>query len=402
MDLFILISSLEGGGAEKVAVEIANNLPVAISRNVITIYDAASAYSLSSNHTSLVHNSQSIIKKNLSQIVALFRYISLIRQNQTKISLSMIALDNLLNIITCQITKSYPIISVHEMPSHKFTIGTALKRRIVFTFARYIDIRIVAVSEGVKCELIEIHKVPAEKIIVIHNPINIELILSLADESMEKNTLKNQSNCNIEFESNFESKDGIQSIITVGRLDDVKGQWHLIRAFAEIRKKHACQLLVCGEGYLREYLTALVKECGVADDVIFIGWQNNPYKYVAKSTLFVTSSLSESFGNVLVEAMAVGCPVVAANCSKSISEVLGSDNSCGYITKNMTGIRHAANEPLDEGEIDLVFAMDKILSDEKLRKQMSIACKERAKLFDLDVGIKKYTELFEEIMKSKV
>ena len=129
--------------------------------------------------------------------------------------------------------------------------------------------------------------------------------------------------------------------------------------------------------------------------MVFLGWQENPYKYMKKSTVFVQSSLSEALPNVLVESLACGCPVVAAGCSRGIEEILGSDDRCGFIVEKMSGERYSAKDALDAGELDLYNAMLWVLRDVSLRADMSEACKERAKMFDLDIGIHKYVELIE-------
>lgn len=239
----------------------------------------------------------------------------------------------------------------------------------------------IAVSNGVKNELVILYGVNYQKIHVIHNPIDVIQINKLSLEEVKTEIFNHK----------------VKTIITVGRLSSVKGQWHILRVFAELRRTIQCRLVLCGEGPELEYLMNLTIDLGVKEDVVFLGWSKNPYKYVARADLFVLSSLSEALPNVLVEAMAVGCPVVAANCSEGIEEILGFDNSCGFVTNKMTGIYHVADEPLDEGELSMLYFIQKILYNPDLRESMSRRCKERAQMFDLNRGIQKYTDMIDKI-----
>lgn len=377
-DLFILLGGLWGGGAEKIAVDVANNLPSSISTLLVTIYDSGDKYSVSVPHISLSGKNMSLVSRIVKLPLNYIRYIILLKKYSPKVSLSILPEDNVLNIITSKIMGVKPIISFHGMPSNKNAhIITRFFLRLSLLLSKIFSINIVAVSGGVKKELVELYGVPEQNIHIIYNPIDVLNISCRAEELVDDFAFSPERN----------------TIITVGRLHAVKGQWHLIRAFAEFRKNNPSQLLICGEGEEMNYLLDLVKNLEIEDSVTFLGWKDNPYKYMSKSSVFVQSSLSEALPNVLVEAMACGCPVVAASCSDGISEILGSDGSCGIVTKKMSGVRHLPTEPLDEGEVSLLEGMEEILLNSERRNVMAIRCIERAKMFDVDVGIQKYYEL---------
>ena len=111
-------------------------------------------------------------------------------------------------------------------------------------------------------------------------------------------------------------------IIAVGRLVKQKDFKTLIKAFKIVKEKlKDSNLIIIGEGSERKNLENLVKGLKLSD-VYFLGYKSNPYKYVAKCDLFVLSSLYEGLPNVLIEAIAVGTPVVSTNCLSGPSEIL--------------------------------------------------------------------------------
>jgi len=111
-------------------------------------------------------------------------------------------------------------------------------------------------------------------------------------------------------------------IMGVGRLGQVKGFDVLLEAFAQVRRRRPCRLLILGEGRLRGELEAQATELGVKDDFGLPGFDPNPYRYLSRAALFVLSSRREGSPNALTEALALGTPVVAADCPSGPHELL--------------------------------------------------------------------------------
>jgi glycosyltransferase involved in cell wall biosynthesis len=111
-------------------------------------------------------------------------------------------------------------------------------------------------------------------------------------------------------------------VLGVGRLTQAKDFPTLIRAFALVRKERPARLMILGEGEERPKLEALVRELRLEEDVALPGFVDNPYKYMKRAAVFVLSSRWEGFGIVLVEAMALGTPVVATDCPSGPAEIL--------------------------------------------------------------------------------
>jgi glycosyltransferase involved in cell wall biosynthesis len=111
-------------------------------------------------------------------------------------------------------------------------------------------------------------------------------------------------------------------ILAVGRLTKAKDYPTLFRAFSLVRQVRPAKLLILGEGEERSNLERLAIELGIQNDVSMPGFVDNPFAFMAKASVFVLSSAWEGFGNVLVEALACGCPVVATDCRSGPREIL--------------------------------------------------------------------------------
>jgi len=123
------------------------------------------------------------------------------------------------------------------------------------------------------------------------------------------------------------------SVVSVGRLVPIKGYDRLITAHARILAEgHYQQLVLVGEGGERQSLQALARRLGVEGSVRFAGFQENPYPFIANADVFVSSSLSEGHPLVIGEALLLGIPVVATDCSGS-SGILGG-GSYGMLVDN--------------------------------------------------------------------
>ena len=111
-------------------------------------------------------------------------------------------------------------------------------------------------------------------------------------------------------------------ILSAGELCGRKGFDTLLRAFTLVRAQRPCRLLILGRGGARQALLALARELGVADDFALPGFVPQPYAWMAHADLFAFTSRWEGLGFVLIEALAVGTPVVATDCPSGPREIL--------------------------------------------------------------------------------
>ena len=166
---------------------------------------------------------------------------------------------------------------------------------------------IVAVSQGVAKDLANLTGLSQSRIQVIYNPTVTADLLKKSQEYLDHPWFK---------------KGEPPVIIGVGRLEPQKNFSILIQAFSQVRQKYYCRLVILGQGSEQQKLNNLAVELGLENDVAMLGFVQNPYAYMAKASVFVLSSFVEGLPNVLIEAMALGTPVISTNCQSGPAEIL--------------------------------------------------------------------------------
>jgi glycosyltransferase involved in cell wall biosynthesis len=182
---------------------------------------------------------------------------------------------------------------------------------------------VVAVSGGIADEMAERTAIARESIEVIYNPVVTNDFATLASEPLDHPWF---------------APGEPPVVLGVGTLKPNKDFPLLVRAFARVREHRPARLVILGAmpggdkgaKYVAE-LTALPAQLGVASDVNFPGFASNPMAYMARAACFVLSSRAEGLGNVLIEALASGCPVVSTDCPSGPREIL-ADGIYGPLT----------------------------------------------------------------------
>lgn len=166
---------------------------------------------------------------------------------------------------------------------------------------------VVAVSQGVADDLTGNCGIPADRVQVIHNPGITPQLEAKAQDLVEHPW----------FAANQPPV-----LLSVGSLTIQKDYGTLLRAFSHVRRRQPARLMILGEGSERESLESLTNELGLADDVSFPGFVDNPYAYMKRAAAFVLSSQWEGLPTVLVEALYCGVPLVATDCPSGPREIL--------------------------------------------------------------------------------
>lgn len=173
------------------------------------------------------------------------------------------------------------------------------------------------------------------------------------------------------------------NVMSVGRLIDVKGYDRLISVHHRlIREGYSHHLYIIGEGDLRVKLQAEIDNLGCSDTVHLLGYHSNPYKILSHADLFVCSSRREGFSTAVTEALILGIPVVSTNCSGA-KELLGENNEYGIVTDN-------SEEGIYEG-------MKRMLADTMLLHHYKEMADIRSKFFHKDATVAKVEAMFDSL-----
>lgn len=166
---------------------------------------------------------------------------------------------------------------------------------------------IVAVSHGVADDLARTLRLPRSRITTIYNPI---FRSEIAIEALARPAHA------------WLAPAAPPVLLGIGKLKPQKDFACLIRAFARVRATRPVRLILLGDGPQREALLALARTLGVADAVALPGFVANPFAYLGRAAAFVLSSAWEGLANVVIEALACGCPVVSTDCPSGPAEIL--------------------------------------------------------------------------------
>lgn len=152
----------------------------------------------------------------------------------------------------------------------------------------------------------------------------------------------------------------IRCLVSMGRDDDMKGFWHMVKVFSLIHEKiPESRLILMGAGSFDKY-KKLAEELKITDEIYFAGMQKEPYKYLKKGEIYLLTSLNEGFPNALVEGMALSLAPVAANCQTGPAEILTEKDDTASLNKIFEEKRRNKEACVINGEYGiLVPVMDR-------------------------------------------
>ena len=369
MKIAFIINDLESGGAERVVSTLSHYFSEGRGHEIciITIRKSQDDYDLPASAKRYALRSGCLSRgpgKLLFMPVFAMELAILLRRLKVGAAMSLLVRPNLIHIMSAWAGNRLPInISERTITLSEYS-GTSM--RSVFMKALISRLynraeRILAISKGVKKSLGTLGVSP-ERVTVVYNPQDLEKIREKIAEvpaipyAFDKPTL-----------------------VTVGRLSDEKDHRTLLETLTQVRKKVDANLIVMGKGPKEEELRRLTLELGLEGAVFWVGFQENPFSIMAKCDLFVLTSKYEGFGNVLVEAMACGLPVVSMDCPGGPREIL-SDGEYGILV------------PPGRSDI-LANEILKLLEDGNLRSEWKSKGMERASSFDVDAIAAQYLDI---------
>jgi N-acetylgalactosamine-N,N'-diacetylbacillosaminyl-diphospho-undecaprenol 4-alpha-N-acetylgalactosaminyltransferase len=362
MKILFVIYSIYGGGAEKQMQEILRRIDRSKFEPHLAVFELSGKESSVLPQDVTLYDLRTPFRPaSLFLALKLARLIDKIKPDKV---LSFLWSVNLIALSAGMISRHHPQIFVSErtLPSesvlrYRFSYIRGLLIKIIYPGAS----KIAAVSRNVKNDLIERFGVPAEKIAVIYNSIDLEKIRSAMKEE-------------IDLKPPF--------LISAGGLNPTKNFEFQIRAFVKLKAaRPGLKLVILGEGALRQKLEELIKELKLDGSVLMPGYVGNPHKYFSRASCFILSSHFEGFPNVVPEAMACGTPVVLAD------QLLGARE---LVEDRVTGLVYARDNP-----DSLVSSVEALLNDPALARQLSDNALARVKK-DLDINkmVRNYEDLF--------
>ncbi|MDQ2074389.1 glycosyltransferase [Haloarcula sp. NS06] len=334
--LAFFIPDLSVGGAEQVAITIANgladrgyNIDLLLSRASgelrSELSEQVSIVELPPSKTPVVgvaaHLPFLVTYLNKHKPAALFPHL----EHPSIVSL---AINRFLDVDTTVIPTQHSAFG-HEVEA---TPKDQIVRRIVPRLYPASD-QIVSVSEGVADSLADRTPVERSDISVLYNPVDVEQIRERAGQTVEHEWV--------------ESNDR-DVVLFVGRHAGQKNLDGWVRAFETVANRNSnARAIIAGKGPCREKVQATVERLGLSDVVSLPGFVDNPYRYMAKSDAFLLSSRYEGLPTVLIECLAVGCPIVSTDCPSGPREIL-SDGKYGTLVPvdNMNGLANAVCDTL--------------------------------------------------------
>ena len=366
MKVCFVIPTLTSGGAERVAVTVLSALDA--TRYERTLYVFSRADGVYFDH--IGSGVRVVVATQQSWFRRLFELAAFLRSTRPDIVMPFLsyfitALAVMFSGTAAKLVFNQGTPTTAFLEDPDFSWRAPLRRGMFALLTRLFYARadaVVVTSRGVGDDLVANYGVAPDRIRVLHNPVDLDAIAAMVKDDPGV------------------SRSG-PVIVAAGRLAGVKNYPLLLAAVARLKGSLNVQAWILGEGSERAALEDTARREGIADLVTFFGFQKNPFQYIARADAFVLTSSYEGFGNVLIEAMACGTPVVATR-SPGTEEIIGSGDN-GLLV---------AHQP------DAVAsAIATVLGDPALRGRLVSRARVTVKLYALPIVAQRYDQLFQEL-----
>jgi len=303
----VLIYSLGAGGAERVVSILLNELKDTADFTLVLMNDTIK-YDIPESVPVVYLERSRVDESGIWKLIKLpflaYRYKRLCRILGIECSMSFMNRPNYINVISKLFGNSVEVmINERAMPSEQYGYGNLLSminRMMIRRLYPKAD-QIISNSFGNARDLKENFAIE-KPIFPIYNPCDVRAIQRRMEEPVDFDFTR-------------------LTFVTIGRLDEGKNHKLLIEAMAGLADLET-QLIIIGEGALRDLLTDQIRYLGLEKRVFLVGHQKNPYRWLAKSDCFVFASNHEGFPNVLLEALACGMAIISTDCPSGPREIL--------------------------------------------------------------------------------
>ncbi|MCT7650812.1 glycosyltransferase [Aliarcobacter butzleri] len=311
-NILILCATMQKGGAERVISLLLKELENEENIKVhFMMMEYGIEYDLPKYITPIIlsNSKKSGVKKLLELPFIAMKLKKYIKENNINIVMSFLYRPNYINILAKIFGSSHKSIINIRSTTSRYKNEGLLGKINLFLINNLFDKAdlIISNSKGVDEDLKSIMNITTNTK-VIYNPVDIKYINSKKD---------------ICEDVDFDFKEDKKYVISVGRLIPLKRNIDLIKAFFELQKEDDnLEVLFLGDGILKNDLINECVKLNIENKVHFLGNVKNPFYYLSRSNLFVMTSETEGFPNVLIEAMVCGLPVISSDCKSGPKEIL--------------------------------------------------------------------------------
>ena len=379
--IMFFIPDLNGGGAERALLNLLNYWPPDLRSQwqpVLVVRRLAGAY------VNDVPNWVEVASLDLprfgvgSSVQTISRLAKILRilcpaVVITFLSHPSVVLAKRLARVQCKVIASVqnPPLEVYADPGARSLSRSRLSIAIQTQAYRLTDL-ILPTCPGIAQQLQERFSVPETRIMILPNSVDCDRIKQYKTERFDHAAFTDSA---------------VPVVITAGRLVYQKGVDVLIKAMGLLRERMRFRVVILGEGPERPNLERLTVQQGLADRVFFLGFQQNPWRFIGRAAVFVLASRYEGFGNVLIEAMACGIPVVTTAAPFGPEYIVAGHN-CGLLV------------PVEDPPA-LAYAVEQVLTDEALRTQLRAGALRRAEEFDVSHVFKRFWSLMQMLLEEE-
>lgn len=364
-----LINSMEGGGAERAMANLLGHLKGRLEGaavEIVLLDDLPIQQNLPGWVTVVALDGRGSM---LRSAVELLRYF---RKNPPTVCVSYLARANCLNVLAKALIGHRALISERvQTSSHLSTARAGAIYRWITRVSYPRADRVIAVSAGVADDLVDNFSVPRAKITVIGNPIDAAALQAAAKEAPA-----------FDLPERF--------ILAVGRMVVNKNFKMLLEGYARARPE--ADLVILGDGPERAALEAQVQAAGLTGRVHMPGFVTNPYPIMARCECLVSCSNAEGFPNTLIEAITLGCPVIATDCPAGPSEVLRGHAQAGAAV--IDNARDGLLIPM--GDVDALVDAFQVYASAEARADYAARAQARSAAFGVESVVRDYLSLIDQ------
>ena len=364
-----VLPSLNGGGAERAAVQILNGLDPNQWDRSMFLFARDGPYLAEVDPAIPIASADTASR--WGRWTALRSYIA---RERPEVVMAFLSYFSVLSAVRAANTGARVVFNL-QTPMSAFLTDADYQwrkrwRKMAFTAVTRVGYAaadlIVATSQGVARDLTSTFGINPDQIRVLANPVDLDRVGAAMAQPIDEAVLPSGS---------------APLIVAAGRLAEAKNYPLMIEAFAALRQRMPARLCILGQGELEAELRQLIAARGLGEAVSLGGFQDNPWKYIARADVFLLTSRYEGFGNVLIEAMACGVAVVATT----------SPGTRDIITDGVDGVlvdAHTANAVAD--------TLSRVLGDPSYLRRLRDGAALSAEKFGLRTAVARYETVLHE------